>query len=488
MQWSSGRRIAVLFFSVLIVLSLQQPSRSAEDKKLSVYSSQGTYTLPVTDRDNFEYVSVVELLQPLAKVQSKTANGDFRIRAGSVEGQFSEGKTRVTVGKTEILLPAKVVIDQGRVLLPLRVLPTVLSKYLALRSELHEQGRRLFLENSAVRFSTDFKKSDLVLSFPTAVNPTVNTENGKVHLLFTHEPVVFGAESITYNDRLVSGISFTEHNGTAELVISGTSPLLASFGDGGKTITLSAAPAPVSVGAQSQTNPTPGNPPASNPGVSASATAPNISKPASTNTNIVRFFVMIDAGHGGDEVGVRFSEKLAEKDIALAMARKLKVELQNRGVAAVLLRDSDTTMSLDQRAVTSNAQRAGIYISVHAGVPGPGVRVFTALLPTPDKKQQDKLGPFLPWETAQAGYLERSRVLAANFVSEMGDKKVTASTISAPIAPLNSIAAPAIAIEIAPPTIDSKADALSANAYHQAIAIAMATAIVNVRPKIEEPR
>src|SRR3954469_23920955 len=73
----------------------------------------------------------------------------------------------------------------------------------------------------------------------------------------------------------------------------------------------------------------------------------------------VPFFVMIDASHGGDDPGARFSDKLLEKDITLAIARKLRIELHNHGISAVLLRDSDANISYDQRAVVTNAQRAG---------------------------------------------------------------------------------------------------------------------------------
>jgi N-acetylmuramoyl-L-alanine amidase len=203
---------------------------------------------------------------------------------------------------------------------------------------------------------------------------------------------------------------------------------------------------------------------------------------------------MIDAGHGGTETGARFSDKLSEKEITLAIARRLRTELQNRGVPAVLLRDTDSNLTLDQRAVASNGQRAGLYISIHAGGPGTGVRVYTALLPTPapsplpSEKKKENFGPFIPWETAQASFLERSRMVAGSVVSEMGNKDVNATMASAPVPPLNSIAAPALAIEVAPPVANPTPDALSTVSYQQTVAVAMATAIVNARPKIEEQR
>jgi N-acetylmuramoyl-L-alanine amidase len=506
MQWSSlssrlSKPLIALVVTILSVsLAWKYPLASAEEKRLTVYAPQTTYTLQVSDHENREYAGVYELLQPLGKVQVRVTGAGYSIRMGEVDGEFQEGRSKIRVGHSDITFPGKVVIEQGRVLLPIRALPAVLSQYLKLHADLHEPARRLFIENAATRFSAELKKADgsLVISFPKPVNPNVSTEGSKIHLLFARDPVVFGADGFTYNDKLVSSINFVEHNGVAEIVVNGTTPLLATFSDGGRTIAISAAPSPTV--AQSPT-PTPAlvvAQPAPTPESTSSASAtsaPGTSPPAAAlashglpANSVVHFFVMIDAGHGGAETGTRFSDKLSEKEITLLLARRLRTELQNRGVNAVLLRDGDTTLTFDQRAVASNAQRAGLYISIHAGGPGTGVRVYTALMPTPEQSKGEKLGPFLPWGTAQAGFLERSRLVAASVVAEMGNKDVNALMTTAPVPPLNSIAAPAFAMEVAPPKSDATPDSLFTPSYQQAIAVATATAIVNARPKIEEQR
>jgi N-acetylmuramoyl-L-alanine amidase len=496
--------IAVVVVALAFMLVRYSPLVSAEEKKLSVYAPQGSYSLQVTDHDNLEYAGIYELLEQLGKAQLKVDASGYRIRVNDVDGEFVEGKSKVRIGRAEITLPGKVIVDHGRVLLPVRAFPSALLQFLKLRSEWHDAARRLFIENTSTRFSTDIKRPEgsLVLGFPAPVNPSVSTESGRVHLLFTREPIVFGAESIAYNDKLISNISFLERNGSAEVIVSGSSPLLASFSNGGKTITISAAPAPAV--AQSQTPPTqtPAAAPeaASTPTVSSPLPNTNAEVTASSSrhagmaNNTVRFFVMVDAGHGGTETGARFTDQLSEKEVTLAIARRLRTELQNRGVPAVLLRDTDSNLSLDQRAVASNGQRAGLYVSIHAGGPGTGVRVYTALMPSPapsplpSEKKKENFGPFVPWETAQANFLDRSRIVANSVVTEMSDNKVNATMASAPVPPLNSIAAPAFAIEVAPPLANPAPDALSTVSYQQTLAVAMATAIVNARPKIEEQR
>ena len=155
----------------------------------------------------------------------------------------------------------------------------------------------------------------------------------------------------------------------------------------------------------------------------------------------------------------------------------------------MLLRDNDANLTYDQRAVSANAQRAGLYIAVHAGTPGAGVRVYTALMPSDSETTLRKAGgPFTPWETAQAEYLARSSTVANAMVSEINGAKMVATSAGAPLKPLNNIAAPAIAIEVAPPSADAKPDSLANQHYQQAIATAVANAVADVRQKIEEHR
>ena len=115
------------------------------------------------------------------------------------------------------------------------------------------------------------------------------------------------------------------------------------------------------------------SPPASPPSQPASAV------PASPAPR--RYFAVVDPSHGGDERGAAITDSIAEKDITLAVGRRLRQELEARGLPTLLLRDGDATLSLDQRASLTNSAHAAIYISLHAASQGSGVRVYTALSP-----------------------------------------------------------------------------------------------------------
>src|SRR6266849_3403035 len=142
---------------------------------------------------------------------------------------------------------------------------------------------------------------------------------------------------------------------------------------------------------------------------------------------------MIDAGHGGDDHGAIFGGKLQEKDVTLSLARQLRWELESRGIAARLLRESDTNVSLEHRADTANAQHTSVYIALHAGEPGSGVRVYASLLPS-----AQIAGRFVPWEAAQANSLERSKAIADAVAHELQKTNLPVARLNSPLRPLNN--------------------------------------------------
>jgi N-acetylmuramoyl-L-alanine amidase len=176
--------------------------------------------------------------------------------------------------------------------------------------------------------------------------------------------------------------------------------------------------------------------------------------PEASKRPLPDFFVMIDASHGGDDAGARLGPtKVPEKEVSLILARQLKHQLEERGIAARLLRDGDVSLSLDQRAAITNEERAGLYIALHAGQPGNGFRVYApALL----MAQRNSTGRFLPWENAQTGSLAQSRVIAGLVANELRKSGITTATLAAPLRPLNNVVAPAIAVELSPGTTDPR--------------------------------
>lgn len=82
--------------------------------------------------------------------------------------------------------------------------------------------------------------------------------------------------------------------------------------------------------------------------------------------------IVIDPGHGGCWPGTDYNDIYYEKDINLAVAKKLRTYLENKGATVIMTRETDTHFStdlgedLDARVQIAKNNNADIFISVHA--------------------------------------------------------------------------------------------------------------------------
>jgi N-acetylmuramoyl-L-alanine amidase len=77
--------------------------------------------------------------------------------------------------------------------------------------------------------------------------------------------------------------------------------------------------------------------------------------------------VVIDAGHGGNDVGTHGPSGLLEKDVTLDVALRLGALLQERlGTDVVYTRSDDSYVGLQQRTQIANDHRADLFLSIHA--------------------------------------------------------------------------------------------------------------------------
>jgi N-acetylmuramoyl-L-alanine amidase len=77
--------------------------------------------------------------------------------------------------------------------------------------------------------------------------------------------------------------------------------------------------------------------------------------------------IAIDAGHGGEDPGAVGRRGTHEKDVVLAVARRLAEQVDREpGMRAVLTRDGDYFLSLRQRVAKARMHRADLFVSVHA--------------------------------------------------------------------------------------------------------------------------
>jgi N-acetylmuramoyl-L-alanine amidase len=77
------------------------------------------------------------------------------------------------------------------------------------------------------------------------------------------------------------------------------------------------------------------------------------------------FTVVLDPGHGGEQEGAKAPDGAREKDLSLAISRRIAARLKRLGAKVVLTRTGDISVPLANRAAIATAIRADLFVSVH---------------------------------------------------------------------------------------------------------------------------
>lgn len=499
MRWTEARRSAagpLLVAVLLLAIGLAAVARppAPEEKHLTVFDVHGRFNVPVADHAGREYVSLSELLEPLGDFSAKQDGNRLLVHfrpdsGGDRQVQLTAGKATAKIGNATVELGAPFWLQEKAGWVPLNSLTPFLTALGVREIEFHPQGRRLLIGNVAIRFQAEFQSGPepkLVFHFTAPVDPTIANEPGKLRMTFHRSPVV-GVWTQTFDDKLISSAAYIENNGEAEITVNAGGSVMATFSPDAKTITVSAppqaspatpAPAPAPAPSASQ----PASPPATPAAPTAAPTTPVGTPSPPVAPAHARFLVAIDAAHGGTETGATLPGGIAEKDLTLAIARRLQAEFDKQGIATLMIRDGDSTLATEQRAIAANTARATLYVTVHVAAEGQGARIYTARMAPPATERPQ----FLPWATAQSFFLDASRTAAGSIAAEFSKRQLPVAAYSALLPPLNNIAGAAVAIEVAP--LGNSLQTLSTPAYQQAISSAIVAGVAAVRTNLEASR
>jgi N-acetylmuramoyl-L-alanine amidase len=207
-----------------------------------------------------------------------------------------------------------------------------------------------------------------------------------------------------------------------------------------------------------------------------------------------KFRIVLDAGHGGWDLGTVGRQGLMEKDLVLDVTKRLGKLLESRRGADVLFtRGTDDYIALDQRADFANQAQADLFVSVHANysdrATARGVETYyTNVFAAPGSKEMEKHadGSFAqptPISLSPAALhekIEESRRLASSVQHSLYSALAAKSpdirdrgTKDASFVVLTGTTMPAILTEIS--FVSSPADEqnLQSEAYRQQIAEAL---------------
>lgn len=99
----------------------------------------------------------------------------------------------------------------------------------------------------------------------------------------------------------------------------------------------------------------------------AIAVAPKKNSTSGPSLNSAQLRIVLDAGHGGWDLGTVGKKGLLEKDLTLDIVQKLGQMLEDKmGADVVYTRQDDSYLALEKRAEIANVARADLFLSVHA--------------------------------------------------------------------------------------------------------------------------
>jgi N-acetylmuramoyl-L-alanine amidase len=197
--------------------------------------------------------------------------------------------------------------------------------------------------------------------------------------------------------------------------------------------------------------------------------------------------VVIDPGHGGDDLGAVGPSGLSENAVTLAVAQKMK-EILSESYEVHLTRDDDVAVDLEDRTGAANHYRADVFVSLHAGGAfgrkGRGTVIFyygqsgssEAFASEEHSGHLEMNADPTPWDKVQGKHQARAQLLAGLVHRHLREQisPVDIGMREAPCLVLSGADMPAILVEIAhvshpaeeahlkkPETIQAAAEAIS---------------------------
>jgi N-acetylmuramoyl-L-alanine amidase len=186
------------------------------------------------------------------------------------------------------------------------------------------------------------------------------------------------------------------------------------------------------------------------------AAAPQSAQPAAQAQRQTSSLVILDAAHGGTDLGARGASGIRESDLNLYFAAQVKIALEQNGFQVIQTRQGNENPSFDDRSAMANAQRGAVFVSLHVGSTGlPGTARVYVMSDLPSAADTNGL---IPWDRAQAPFLPLSRRFG-DMVQGFLAQRFKGSPLNAQAAAvrqLRTTAAPAIAVEIASVAVEDR--------------------------------
>jgi len=174
------------------------------------------------------------------------------------------------------------------------------------------------------------------------------------------------------------------------------------------------APAPVVAPSRAPVQSAAANPFNANPVTSVSSSASTV-RPGAMVSHNDTVIVAIDAGHGGQDPGAIGQHGLQEKNVTIAIARKLRVLLNNDPMfKGVLTRDGDYFISVMGRSDVARKANANVLVSIHADAAPSHAATGASVWVLSNRRANNEMANWLEQKEKQSELLGGAGDLLAN--------------------------------------------------------------------------
>ena len=446
-----GQRIVVLLAALGAALFIFGGLIQAAETSFPIFFPDSKLIVKADVMNRSIYLPIKEIITHIGLPYTDSFSLEtLTIRSGSNQLVVTKNSALISYNGQIILLPSAILREDDRWLAPVEFLTMGLSRMTGTEFRYRPGTSRIFVGNVEapeleMNAQTLGSITRLTLRSSAPLNLEVRREDPmKAILSIDHTPIEPVRERLDHKDRLLRGVTFDDSDGSSKIVLDinrEVSDLRITPASNNRVffVDLLRTGDPITSVPLPPTEPLPAG-----------------GKPdAAANARKVRVIV-IDPGHGGMDFGVKSSAG-TEKDLTLALARRLKAALQSRlGSTVLLTRDSDVELDSEARSAVANNNQANLFISLHVGFSANKADATSSIFIMKDGfgdtesqiSGKDQL--FLPW---YLGYkLQRQRSMAAATILQQELSKVLPGgkfpIRTAPLAVLGSAAMPSLLFEI----------------------------------------
>ena len=484
--------------ALLIALAAALSSQPAPGPSLSLLSKDGRRALPLVLVTDQEFVALDDLAAAFQLTEREESLGAVTVSYKGKTIVLTPDQALASVSGRLVSLPAPPVRNGRRWLVPVEFISRALSLIYDTRLDLRKPSRLLVIGDLrvpriTVRYDPLGAAGRLTIDAAPRANATITQEAD--HLTIKFDADALDAPNPPLPQSAMPGLLRSVRLVDATTMAVDLGPRFNGFRATTQPVDATMRLVIDFVAAQTDAAAAPGAAPVAPPQPPPEL-PPSFGQPVSAFRTIA-----LDPGHGGDDEGTRSADGVKEKDLTLAIARRVKGVIEARlGLRVLLTRDDDRGVPVDERTSAANNNKADLFVSLHLnGSVRPsasGASIYVAAFDR-DAAQAAAGGAervpafgggsreieMVPWDLAQTRHLDQSAAFADLLQQTLHDHVPLAPrpVDRAPLRVLESANMPAVLVELGYLTNAEQARLLGGDAFQNAVVQALFDAIVKFR-------